>query len=120
MLDWRSLYYGHVESQEVAKAVKDYEWQALRRAMKGKSLETKYAMLKGYRATMISRLEAGRIDEDGRGTNHKLRHCTKPRWPDQTGGLQMNFITITADGKYRVYQGDSGTMYFEEVAPSED
>lgn len=63
MLDWRSLYYGHVEAQEVAKAVKDYEWQALRRAMKGKSLETKYAMLKGYRATMIARLEAGRIDE---------------------------------------------------------
>lgn len=64
MLDWRSLYYGHVESQEVARAVKDYEWQALRRAMKGKSLETKYAMLKGYRATMIARLEAGSINED--------------------------------------------------------
>lgn len=64
MLDWRSLYYGHVESQEVAKAVKDYEWQALRLAMKGEPLETKYAMLKGYRATMIARLEAGRIDED--------------------------------------------------------
>lgn len=64
MLDWRSLYYGHVESQEVAKAVKDYEWQALRREMKGMSLETKYAMLKGYRATMIARLEAGCIDED--------------------------------------------------------
>lgn len=58
MLDWRSLYYGHVSPQEVAKAVKDPEWQALRRAMKGKSLETKYAMLKGYRATMIARLSA--------------------------------------------------------------
>ena len=64
MLDWRSLYYGHIESQEVAQAVKDPEWQALRRSMEGKSLETKYAMLKGYRATMIARLEAGRIDED--------------------------------------------------------
>lgn len=64
MLDWRSLYYGHVESQEVAQAVKDPEWQTLRRAMKGKSLETKYAILKGYRATMIARLEAGRINED--------------------------------------------------------
>lgn len=40
MLDWRSLYYGHVKSQEVAQAVKDHEWQALRRAMKGKSLES--------------------------------------------------------------------------------
>ena len=58
MLDWRSLYYGHVSPQEVAQAVKDPEWQALRRAMKGKSLETKYAMLKGYRATMIARLDA--------------------------------------------------------------
>lgn len=64
MLDWRSLYYGHVESQEVARAVKDYEWQALRRVMKGKSLGTKYKMLKGYRSTMIARLEAGRIDEN--------------------------------------------------------
>ena len=64
MLDWRSLYYGRVESQEVAQAVKDPEWQALRRVMKGKSLETKYAMLKGYRATMIARLEAGRVYED--------------------------------------------------------
>lgn len=64
MLDWRSLYYGHVKSQEVARAVKDHEWRALRCAMKGKSLETKYAMLIGYRATMIARLEAGCIDED--------------------------------------------------------
>ena len=64
MLDWRTLCYGHVSPQEVAQAVKDPEWQTLRRAMKGKSLETKYAMLKGYRATMIARLEAGRINED--------------------------------------------------------
>lgn len=64
MLNWRSLYYGHVSPQEVTQAVEDPEWQALRLAMKGESLETKYAMLKGYRATMIARLEAGRIDED--------------------------------------------------------
>ena len=32
MLDWRSLYYGHVSPQ----AVKDPEWQALRRVMRGK------------------------------------------------------------------------------------
>lgn len=69
MLDWRSLYYGHVKSQEVAQAVKDHEWQALRRAMKGKSLETKYAMLIGYRAT-------GRWTYR-RGENHKLHHRTK-------------------------------------------
>lgn len=64
-MDWHTLYYGHVSPQEVQKAVNDHEWQALRRAMKGKSLETKYAMLCGYRATMVSRLEAGHIDEDG-------------------------------------------------------
>ena len=56
MLDWRPLYYGHVSPPP--------EWQALRRAMKGKSPETKYEMLKDYRATMIARLEAGLIDED--------------------------------------------------------
>ena len=57
MLDWRTLYYGRVSPQEVAQAVKDPEWQAMRLAMKGKSLETKNAMLKGYRATMLYRAE---------------------------------------------------------------
>lgn len=57
MLDWRSLYYGHVSPQEVAQAVGDPEWQSLRLAMKGESLETKYAMLKGYRAAMLYRAE---------------------------------------------------------------
>lgn len=64
MLDWRSLYYGHVSPQEVAQAVKDPKWQALRRAMKGKSLETKYIMLKYYRAAMLTQMNAGRIDAD--------------------------------------------------------
>lgn len=53
-LDWRSLYYGHVSPQEVARAVGDPEWQRLRLAMKGQPLETKYAMLCGYRATKAS------------------------------------------------------------------
>lgn len=57
MLDWRSLYYGHVSPQEVAQAVKDPEWQTLRLAMKGMSLETKNAMLKGYRASMLYKAE---------------------------------------------------------------
>lgn len=57
MLDWRTLYYGHVSPQEVAQAVKDPAWQTLRRAMKGTSLETKYAMLKDYRAAMLYKAE---------------------------------------------------------------
>lgn len=57
-MDWHTLYYGHVSPQEVQKAVNDHEWQALRRAMKGKSLETKYAMLKRYRANKL--YQAGR------------------------------------------------------------
>ena len=57
MLDWRSLYYGHVSPQEVAQAVTDPTWQTLRLAMKGMSLETKNAILKGYRATMLYKAE---------------------------------------------------------------
>lgn len=31
----------------------------------------------------------------------------------------MTFITITSDGKYEVYQGKSGTMYFVEASKEE-
>lgn len=64
MLDWRSLYYGHVSPQEVARAVKDPEWQTLHLAMKGRSLETKNAMLKYYRAAKVAQRGVGIIDED--------------------------------------------------------
>jgi hypothetical protein len=27
----------------------------------------------------------------------------------------MQFITVSADGKYKIYQGKSGTMYFKKI-----
>ena len=57
MPDWRSLYYGHVSPQEVAEAIADPVWQRIRLAMRGKPLETKYAILCGYRAAMFDSLE---------------------------------------------------------------
>lgn len=70
MLDWRNLYYGHVSPQEVAQAVKDPEWQALRRSMKGKPLEIKYAMLKDYRAAMAILLDS---DPDSNASDNEWR-----------------------------------------------
>ena len=58
MLDWRSLYYGPVHPQEVAQAVADPTWQKIRLAMRGKPLETKYAILCGYRAAMFDRCDS--------------------------------------------------------------
>ena len=58
MLDWRSLYYGPVHPQEVAKAVADPIWQRIRLAMHGKPLETKYVILCGYRAAMAKHASA--------------------------------------------------------------
>lgn len=48
MMDWHNLYFGHVSSQEVQRAVKDPTWQALRRAIKGLSLQDKYYKLMAY------------------------------------------------------------------------
>lgn len=58
-MNWKSLYYGHVSPQEVQEAVKDVEWQKLRRRLKGTSLQTKYATLLEYsddaRAEILTR-----------------------------------------------------------------
>ena len=48
MMDWSILYFGPIERNEIQAAVDDAEWQSLRKRLKGKSLETKYAMLEGY------------------------------------------------------------------------
>lgn len=47
-LDWKSLYKGPVKRQEVEEAIQDAEWQELRKAMKGVSLQQKYEMLGHY------------------------------------------------------------------------
>lgn len=44
-LDWRKIYFGKVHSKEVLEAVKDAEWQSIRRSIKGCTLEFKYKML---------------------------------------------------------------------------
>lgn len=51
-LDWHELYFGHVSPQEVQEAVKSETWQALRRSIKGLSLQDKYDRLIAYRNQM--------------------------------------------------------------------
>lgn len=48
-MDWHNLYFGHVSPQEVQEAVKDPEWQDLRRSIKGLPLQRKYDILMAYR-----------------------------------------------------------------------
>lgn len=47
-LNWGRLYFGHVYVSEVQKAIKDPEWQKLRKDLKGRSLEEKYERLLDY------------------------------------------------------------------------
>lgn len=54
-LNWHQLYFGRVSLSEVKEAIKDEEWQALRAAMKGKSLEHKYWSLISYLDTSRER-----------------------------------------------------------------
>ncbi len=51
-MDWHNLYFGHVSPQEVREAVKDPTWQALRRSLKGLSLQEKYDKLMLYKENM--------------------------------------------------------------------
>ena len=64
-LDWESLYYGKVTKKEVAEAVQDTEWQALREMIKGQPLETKYDYLTAYQRKQFKNLDSM--------TNHELR-----------------------------------------------
>lgn len=59
-LNWKKLYFGRVSPKEVAEAVRDDRWQAVRREMKGVSLERKYQMLGDY--LLGETLEAQRAD----------------------------------------------------------
>lgn len=47
-LNWSRLYFGHVYVSEVQKAIRDPEWQKLRKDLKGRSLEEKYERLLDY------------------------------------------------------------------------
>lgn len=47
-MDWSKLYFGHVSVNEVKKYIPDPDWQAVRRSMKGTSLQNKYNTLKNW------------------------------------------------------------------------
>lgn len=47
-MQWDLLYAGTVHPDEVQEAIKDPEWQELRKDLKGTSLTTKYCALVGY------------------------------------------------------------------------
>lgn len=47
-MDWHKLYFGRVSPDEVQEAVKDAEWQKLRKEMRGRALVEKYDMLRRY------------------------------------------------------------------------
>lgn len=47
-MNWRSVYFGNVKSSEVLDAVKDEDWQIVRRSMKGMTLEQKYKTLQSW------------------------------------------------------------------------
>lgn len=47
-LNWKKIYYGKVQRQEVQLYTADSDWQVIRLDMKGKTLEYKYNALEGY------------------------------------------------------------------------
>lgn len=47
-MEWDLLYAGKIHPDEVQEAIKDPEWQELRKDLKGTSLITKYCALIGY------------------------------------------------------------------------
>ena len=57
-MNWKSLDYGPITKTEIREHVKAPDWQAFRAEMLGTSLETKYAMLKGWLAASLYSREA--------------------------------------------------------------
>lgn len=47
-LNWKELYFGHITWSEIQEAVRDPEWQKLRKTMKGMSLDWKHFLLSDY------------------------------------------------------------------------
>lgn len=52
-MNWSLLYYGKVTKEEVTEAIKDPEWQSLRKAIKGTPLTNKYVQLIHYQHEYI-------------------------------------------------------------------
>ena len=47
-LDWKKLYFGRVSPIEVAEAVSDDRWRAVRKEMEGASLADRFCALASY------------------------------------------------------------------------
>ena len=47
-LNWNKIHCGKITADEIQMYVKDKHWQAVRKMMKGASLETKFNMLENY------------------------------------------------------------------------
>ena len=71
-LDWSLLYSGTVSPQEVQEAIRDPEWQELRKDLKGTSLATKYYALLGYEN--CTELSIQRKYRDDLITSEEARH----------------------------------------------
>ena len=74
-LDWSLLYSGTVSPQEVQEAIRDSEWQELRKDLKGTSLATKYYALLGYENR--TGLSIQRQCHDGRITPKEACHLLR-------------------------------------------
>lgn len=47
-MNWKKLYFGHINRQEIKKAINDNTWQRLRLDLKGRDLINKYYRLLYY------------------------------------------------------------------------
>ena len=104
-MDWHKLYFGRVSLDEIREAVKDAEWQKLRKEMKGRALAEKYDMLRRYYEETSERLTfdylKGAYDRFPAGTyGHDMRmlqvRCT-------------NYVAALARGgliEPKAYRGD--------------
>ena len=80
------MYFGYVSLDEVQEAVKDAEWQKLRKEMKGRALAEKYDMLLRYSERLTFDYLKGAYDRFPAGTYghaasslHKLCDCAGSR-----------------------------------------
>ena len=80
------MYFGYVSLDEVQEAVKDAEWQKLRKEMKGRALAEKYDMLRRYSESLTFDYLKGAYDRFPAGTYghaasslHKLCDCAGSR-----------------------------------------
>jgi len=47
-MDWRTIHCGYISQEEIAKYVRDKDWQMIRLSMKGAPMSHRFNLLKGY------------------------------------------------------------------------